>query len=151
VELAGVTPGERVLDVGCGPGRLAIAAGAVAGRGMPHNEASPADSRRHVEICLDVAMRHDRDVDMHVDETDDPASRMLEVVADLTLAQGYQGRVTAGHTCALARIVRILGRASPGYVGRGEAGYDGPMTADLSPLRVLLVTLSGFVNRQQQQ
>ena len=41
-------------------------------------------------------------------------------------------------------MVRILGRASPGYVGRGEAGYDGPMTADLSPLRVLLVTLTGM-------
>src|SRR4029453_4327710 len=48
------------------------------------------------------------------------------------------------------RIVRILGRASPGYVGRGEAGYDGPMTADLSPLGVLLVMLSGFVNCEQQ-
>src|SRR4029453_8751883 len=47
-------------------------------------------------------------------------------------------------------MVRIFGRASPGYVGRDEAGYDGSMTADLSPLRVLLVTLSGFVNRQQQ-
>jgi ubiquinone/menaquinone biosynthesis C-methylase UbiE len=31
VELARITPGERVLDVGCGPGRLAIVAGAVAG------------------------------------------------------------------------------------------------------------------------
>jgi ubiquinone/menaquinone biosynthesis C-methylase UbiE len=31
VELAGITPGERILDVGCGPGRLAIAAGSVAG------------------------------------------------------------------------------------------------------------------------
>src|SRR5262249_55566371 len=34
--------------------------------------------------------------------TDDPASRTLEIVADLTLAHGFQGRVTAGHTCALA-------------------------------------------------
>jgi demethylmenaquinone methyltransferase/2-methoxy-6-polyprenyl-1,4-benzoquinol methylase/phosphoethanolamine N-methyltransferase len=31
VELAGITPGERILDVGCGPGRLAIVAGAAAG------------------------------------------------------------------------------------------------------------------------
>jgi ubiquinone/menaquinone biosynthesis C-methylase UbiE len=31
VELAGIAPGERILDVGCGPGRLAILAGSVVG------------------------------------------------------------------------------------------------------------------------
>ena len=31
VELAEIAPGERVLDVGCGPGRLAIASAMVAG------------------------------------------------------------------------------------------------------------------------
>jgi len=31
VELARITPGERILDVGCGPGRLATVAGTVAG------------------------------------------------------------------------------------------------------------------------
>jgi ubiquinone/menaquinone biosynthesis C-methylase UbiE len=33
VELAGIARGERILDVGCGPGRLAILAGTVAGPG----------------------------------------------------------------------------------------------------------------------
>jgi SAM-dependent methyltransferase len=33
VELADISPGERILDVGCGPGRLAILAGSVAGPG----------------------------------------------------------------------------------------------------------------------
>src|SRR6266705_6873460 len=69
--------------------------------GMPFNEASPQDSRR--------------DIDMHVDETDDPAARTLEVLAELTIANGWQGRVTAGHTCALASYPRnyadhVIGR-----------------------------------------
>jgi cytosine deaminase len=68
--------------------------------GMPFNEASPQDSRRHIEIVFDIA--RDFDADMHVDETDDPAARTLEVLAELTIANGWQGRVTAGHTCALA-------------------------------------------------
>jgi cytosine/creatinine deaminase len=70
--------------------------------GMPFNEASPQDSRRHIEIVFDIARDFDVDIDMHVDETDDPAARTLEVLAELTIANGWQGRVTAGHTCALA-------------------------------------------------
>jgi predicted RNA methylase len=31
VELARIRPGERILDVGCGPGRLAVVAGTAAG------------------------------------------------------------------------------------------------------------------------
>lgn len=74
--------------------------------GMPFNEASPADSRKHIEIAFDIARQFDADIDMHVDETDDPAARTLEVLAELTIANGWQGRVTAGHTCALAGYPR---------------------------------------------
>jgi cytosine deaminase len=83
--------------------------------GMPFNEASPQDSRRHIEIVFDIARQFDADIDMHVDETDDPAARTLEVLAELTIANGWQGRVTAGHTCALASYPRdyadhVIGR-----------------------------------------
>ena len=74
--------------------------------GMPFNEVSPADSRRHIEIVFDIAKEFDADIDMHVDETDDPSARTLEVLAELTIAHGWQGRVTAGHTCALASYPR---------------------------------------------
>ena len=70
--------------------------------GMPANENTPDDSRKHVEICFDIAEKYNADVDMHVDETDDPFYRTLEMVADETIKRGWQGRVTAGHTCALA-------------------------------------------------
>ncbi len=70
--------------------------------GMPYNERTPEDSRRHVELCLELARRFDSDVDMHVDETDDPGARTLAMLADATIRFGWEGRVTAGHTCALA-------------------------------------------------
>ena len=74
--------------------------------GMPFNEASPQDSRRHIEIAFDIAREFDADIDMHVDETDEPMARTLEVLAELTIKNGWQGRVTAGHTCALASYPR---------------------------------------------
>src|SRR5260221_3865591 len=66
--------------------------------GMPFNEASPADSRRHVEIVFEIAKEFDADIDMHVDETDDPMAQTLEVVSELSIKNGWQGRGTAGHT-----------------------------------------------------
>lgn len=70
--------------------------------GMPANENSPEDSLAHVKLVFDIAEKYDADIDMHVDETDDPFHRTLEMTADETIKRGWQGRVTAGHTCALA-------------------------------------------------
>lgn len=70
--------------------------------GMPANENCPADSLAHVKLCFDIAEKYDADIDMHVDETDDPFYRTLEMIADETIKRGWYGRVTAGHTCALA-------------------------------------------------
>ena len=51
---------------------------------------------------FDLAMRHDLDIDLHVDETGDPAARTLRLVAQAAIERGYQGRVTCGHCCSLA-------------------------------------------------
>lgn len=80
----------------------AIKLGADIVGGMPHNERIPEDSKRHIDICFEIAKKYDKDIDMHVDETDDPNSQTLQYLAYKTIKENYQGRVTAGHTCALA-------------------------------------------------
>ncbi len=49
-----------------------------------------------------LARRHDLDIDLHVDETDDPRAAALPHVARAALRHHYQGRVTCGHCCSLA-------------------------------------------------
>ncbi len=80
----------------------ALQAGADVVGGMPHWEADEASQREHVRLCFDLAERFDRDLDMHVDETDDGGVRTLEMVADEALRRGFLGRVCAGHVCSLA-------------------------------------------------
>jgi cytosine/creatinine deaminase len=80
----------------------AMEAGADIVGGMPHWELDEARQREHVSMCFDLAQRFDRDLDMHVDESDDGGMRTLEMVADEALRRGYFGRVCAGHVCSLA-------------------------------------------------
>lgn len=67
---------------------------------IPHNEWTREDGVRSIEIAFEIAKRYNRDVDGHIDETDDPVSRYLEVVAAKAIRYGWQGRVTAGHVTA---------------------------------------------------
>lgn len=61
--------------------------------------------RRHIEIALALALEHDVDLDTHADMglPDEVTLDTLEIVylARRATEVGYQGRVTAGHVCAL--------------------------------------------------
>ncbi len=71
--------------------------------------------RAHIDAVLQLAMELDVDVDIHVDHELPEAVRLdqLEVVylAQRVIERGYQGRVVAGHLCA-------LDSASPSVVDR---------------------------------
>ncbi|HEX4409748.1 MAG TPA: cytosine deaminase [Xanthobacteraceae bacterium] len=60
----------------------------------------------NIDALLDhlfmLAKRHDLNVDLHVDETHDPAAATLPLVARAALRRGYKGRVVCGHCCSLA-------------------------------------------------
>jgi cytosine deaminase len=69
--------------------------------GIPHYEPTAELGLREVHRVFELAKQHSRRVDVHCDETDDPASRFLEVMADDTVEHGLTGRVTASHCTAM--------------------------------------------------
>ena len=70
--------------------------------GIPHFERDMKDAARHIDIVFDIAEKFDADIDMHVDEVDDPAWKSVELLAEKTIQENYQGRVAAGHCCSMA-------------------------------------------------
>ena len=82
--------------------REALEQGADVVGGMPHWEVDHEAAERHIEFCMELAAEHDSDVDMHVDETDDPRWHSLALLAEATERHGWGGRVTAGHCCSMA-------------------------------------------------
>ena len=70
--------------------------------GMPHAERDMDDAGRHIEIAFKIARAYNADIDMHVDETDKPYWHSLELLAEQTIENGWEGRVTAGHCCAMS-------------------------------------------------
>ncbi len=90
--------GDRLLD-------LVGAAGGIVGTflRLPDNGTEmPHGIDRFLDRLFEKAARRELDVDLHVDETANPASRMLERVARSALRTGFPGRVVCGHCCSLA-------------------------------------------------
>jgi cytosine deaminase len=87
--------------------------------GMPFAETLDDDARRHTDFVFDLARRFDRDIQMHVDETDDPGARTLEYCAVTAIREGSTGRVAADHVTALAayndtyaaKVIGLVARA----------------------------------------
>jgi cytosine deaminase len=70
--------------------------------GLPWYEYTDADAREHIDVCFALAKKHDLDIHMLVDDTDDANSRSLEYLALKTMREGFNGRVTASHCGAMA-------------------------------------------------
>ncbi|MEM1275492.1 MAG: cytosine deaminase [Pseudomonadota bacterium] len=60
------------------------------------------DLPKRLEGFIRVAEKHGLALDFHVDETTDPSSRGLALVAEAVHQTGFQGPVLCGHCCALS-------------------------------------------------
>jgi cytosine deaminase len=92
----------------------AMEAGADLVGGIPHHERDMDDAARQIELLFEIARHAGADLDLHVDESDDPYWQSLGLLAEATIRHGYQGRVNASHICASAAwdsetFARIIG------------------------------------------
>ena len=99
----------------------AIAAGADAIGGVPQYADEPI---AFLDLLFEFADRSGLPLDMHIDEHLDPERLLFDAIVERTRAHGMQGRVIAGHCCALsaaapdeaARIIGALAEAGIGVV-----------------------------------
>jgi cytosine/creatinine deaminase len=86
--------------------------------GIPHYEPTAELGLREVHRVFELAKQYGRRIDVHCDETDDPSSRFLEVMADNTVQHGLSGLVTASHCTAMGSYEPYYSSKLHGFLKR---------------------------------
>lgn len=68
--------------------------------GIPHYELAREFGEKSIHKIVELAVKYDRLIDVHCDETDDVQSRFLELLTALSLMEGIGSKTTASHTCS---------------------------------------------------
>src|SRR5256714_7136733 len=103
--------------------------------GIPHFERTMADGAASVRRLCEIAADRGLLVDMHCDESDDPLSRQVEVLARETIRHRLQGRVVGSHLTAMHSMDNY-------YVSKLiPLMHEAEMTAIANPL--INITLQG--------
>jgi cytosine deaminase len=84
--------------------REALAAGADALGGAPLMCSSPQQA---TDLLFEIAGEAGCDLDLHIDESDDPNAKTLEYLAERKIALGFPHRVVAGHCTSLSAMTEV--------------------------------------------
>jgi len=68
--------------------------------GIPHYEPAREFGEKSLHDIVELALKYDKLIDVHCDETDDPQSRFVELLNALVLMEDYGEKTTASHTCS---------------------------------------------------
>ncbi len=90
---------------------------------IPHYELTRDLGAESVKIAFRLAEKYDRPIDAHCDETDDPQSRFLEVMAAEAIRAGNGARVTASHTTAFGSYDDAYAFKLMGFLRRAQLNF----------------------------
>lgn len=115
LQLAALVHGDLVLDAGPQIAARVANDGGVFGAFFYRN----ADLEAKIEEMFRLAVKHDLDLDFHVDEGLDVEADGFSLIVSATARHGMAGRVLCGHACSLSlrrpdELQRILDAAADG-------------------------------------
>jgi cytosine deaminase len=91
--------------------------------GIPHYEHTRELGVESVKESFRLAEKHDKPIDIHCDETDDPHSRFLEVMAAEAIRTGMGPRVTASHTTAFGSYDNAYAFKLMGFLTKANINF----------------------------
>jgi cytosine deaminase len=91
--------------------------------GIPHYEHTREMGVESVKESFRLAEKHDKPIDIHCDETDDPHSRFLEVMAVEAIRTGMGPRVTASHTTAFGSYDNAYAFKLMGFLSKANINF----------------------------
>ena len=72
--------------------------------GIPHFEYCREFGEKSIHKVVELAVKYDKLIDVHCDESDDPMSRFVELLTALSIVEGIGPKTTASHTCSLGSV-----------------------------------------------
>ncbi len=140
-----MTPESQAMIEKAAP--LVDVLGGLPSRDRPHQE-------EHLAFLFDVAKRHNKTVDVHIDQNNDPDERDTELLARSVIKHGMQGKVNAIHCCSLAaqpdeyiaKVAKLIKEADMNVIVCPRAMIDnqqprhknGPIHNSIAPVPQLL-------------
>ncbi|PIZ70911.1 hypothetical protein COY07_05910 [Candidatus Peregrinibacteria bacterium CG_4_10_14_0_2_um_filter_43_11] len=97
----------------------------------------------HLDTIFEIAKKHHKTVDVHIDQNNDPDEKDTELLAKKVIEHGLQGRVNAVHCCSLAaqkddymmEVIKLIKEADMSVIICPRAMLDGVQMRDkMSPV-----------------
>lgn len=92
--------------------------------GIPHYELAREFGEKSIHKVVELAVKYDKLIDVHCDETDDVQSRFLELLNALVLMEGIGTKTAASHTCSFGsadnsyafRMMKLLKKSGINFI-----------------------------------
>jgi hypothetical protein len=91
--------------------------------GIPHYEHTREMGVESVKESFRPVEKHDKPIDIHCDETDDPHSRFLEVMAAEAIRTGMGPHLTASHTTAFGSYDNAYAFKLMGFLAKANINF----------------------------
>ena len=91
---------------------------------IPHFEWAREIGEKSIHRTVELAVKYDKLIDVHCDETDDVMSRFVELLNALVMAEGIGTRTAASHTCSFGsadnayafRMMRLFQQSGMNFI-----------------------------------